>query len=310
MVRLPAGCAATVLFAVGALAASCGNEAPGADRSERTAADVLTGTGSHLDDQSTLDDLLRSDGLKVDRSVALPGTDAIAFVVEVPGQSAVDAWKSLRALVPTTGRYPVIVGGPVDFGGDISTEFGQTLASGGYLVEDAGLTVESVLSDAVALDIDNWLTARAEYLDIDDVDLHATSPLPAYDFDKDQYTTGVDIVSGEPLRVVEIVLLPTRHGWEAPAYLMWGGWNDAPLPHELAAVFQRWSVAHGAEVVAMTGDVIEMSVMSPPTDDLGAIDVAREHFLIAPDNVWQGTGDLDVLAAAVLNAPVWFFWWD
>ena len=48
----------------------------------------------------------------------------------------------------------------------------------------------------------------------------------------------------------------------------------------------------------------------PPATDTDATRLAVEHFLVAPDNVWQGTGDLAPLASAVLDAPVWFFWWD
>ncbi len=83
-----------------------------------------------------------------------------------------------------------------------------------------------------------------------------------------------------------------------------------PFPHELVAIFRHWSQQYGAEVVAMTGAVVEMTVAEPPATEDEAIALAREHFLVAPDNVWQGTGDLDLLAAAVLEAPVWYFWWD
>jgi hypothetical protein len=38
--------------------------------------------------------------------------------------------------------------------------------------------------------------------------------------------------------------------------------------------------------------------------------LAREHFLYAPDIVWQGVGDVGELAAYLDNSPVWHFWWD
>ena len=56
----------------------------------------------------------------------------------------------------------------------------------------------------------------------------------------------------------------------------------------------------------------EQAAHRPPTmcDLLGALELAREHFIYAPDNVWQGTGDLDRLASTVRDATVWYFWWD
>jgi len=266
-------------------------------------------TVSPFNDEAAINDLLRSVGLEIDRSVSLPGSDSVAFIITVPGESAIESWTSARNLVVETGRYPVIVGGSVDYGGDITSEFEQTLESAEYMVQD-GLTAESVLAAATAVDADRWFDSRSDYLELGSADLAASTPLPDYDYPKDQFITGTDILSGKPRHDIEIALLPTAHGWEAPAYLMWGGWNDVPPPDELVAIFKRWSTTFGADVVSMTGDVVEMSVASPPTEDATAIALAREHFLLAPDNVWQGTGDLATLAAAVLDAPVWYFWWD
>jgi hypothetical protein len=160
------------------------------------------------------------------------------------------------------------------------------------------------------IDLDDWFSSRAAYLEITPSELEARPPLPAYEWPKDQFSVNVDVVSGEPLATVEIALLPTRHSWEVPAYLLWGGWNDVPFPNEHVAFLRHWSETYRADVVAMTGAVVEMTVAAPPRDEDAAIALAREHFLYAPDNVWQGTGDLDLLASAVLDAPVWSFWWD
>jgi hypothetical protein len=45
---------------------------------------------------------------------------------------------------------------------------------------------------------------------------------------------------------------------------------------------------------------------------VGALALAWEHFVYCPDRVYQctRTGTLDELAAELLNAPVWYFWWD
>ena len=35
-----------------------------------------------------------------------------------------------------------------------------------------------------------------------------------------------------------------------------------------------------------------------------------EQFAYCPDIVDQGAGTLEALAAVLVNASVWFFWWD
>ena len=38
--------------------------------------------------------------------------------------------------------------------------------------------------------------------------------------------------------------------------------------------------------------------------------LAREQFVYCPDIVYQGTGTLAGLAAALLEGTTWYFWWD
>lgn len=261
-------------------------------------------------EESRLNVALADAGLKIDRRVRLPGSSKAAYVLAVPGESAIEAWHDARALVPKTKRYPVIVGGPIDYGGEVKTEFEQTLEAARYSARKLSITVDRELAAASRIDVGQWFTKRTRHLEIRPKELEAQTPLPRYEYAKDQFGSNLDVVSGEPLDEVEIALLPTTDGAEAPAYLLWGGWNDTPLPREIVAVFRHWAQTHDAEVVAMTGDVVEMRVGTPPSDAEDAIDLAREHFIFAPDNVWQGTGDLETLAAAVQDAEVWYFWWD
>ena len=307
--RFPMGLSMAILATAALLTNSCADEAPRTRSTEPPSATSPGRSVSPLDDEAAINDLLRSVGLKIDRPVSLPGSESVAFIIRVPGDSAIETWASARDLVTQTGRYPVIVGGPVEYGSGLTSEFEQTLESAEYLVQ-AGVTTESVLADASAIDTDRWFQSRTDSLEITAADLAASAPLPEYDYPKDEFITGTDILTGAPRADIEVALLPTANGWEAPAYLLWGGWNDVPQPDELVAIFKRWSTFYGADVVSMTGDVVEMKVTSPPTEDATAIALAREHFLVAPDNVWQGTGDLATLAAAVLDAPVWYFWWD
>jgi hypothetical protein len=63
-------------------------------------------------------------------------------------------------------------------------------------------------------------------------------------------------------------------------------------------------------VACVSGDVIEMTVARPPMTKEAAMELAKEQFLYCPDIVYQGTESVEALAAGLLDARVWFFWWD
>lgn len=75
-------------------------------------------------------------------------------------------------------------------------------------------------------------------------------------------------------------------------------------------MMKSWQERFGAEVVCMSGDVLELRVLLPPNDQTSALALAREHYVYCPDIVVQGTQTLEALAAERLRATTWFFWWD
>jgi Domain of unknown function (DUF4253) len=62
--------------------------------------------------------------------------------------------------------------------------------------------------------------------------------------------------------------------------------------------------------VTMTQDTIELAVERPIQTREDALAVAHEQYVYCADIVQQGTETIEGLAAALLNAPEWFFWWD
>lgn len=108
---------------------------------------------------------------------------------------------------------------------------------------------------------------------------------------------------------LRIALLPCRESWEAPLAMGFGNWNDCPPPADHAAVLREWHTRHGAEPVAMGHDTIELLVR-PIEDQEEAKRTAIEQYAYCPDIVEQGIGTVEALAAGLLGAPVWFFWWD
>lgn len=298
---------AAALAAAGLLAACGGGSADEPDAAPATIPEVVDVVPLAA---GVLTAVLDEEGLPTGAPIELPGVDGEGYRIDVPGDDAVGLWESLRALVHETGYFPVIAGGMVELGNRPYDQAQITLDNARFAVDQDGTTAADVVAAAGDIDLDAWWDDRQAHLEVPDGELAIDGELPSYDWPKDEFISDEDLVSGEPLDQVAVFLVPTATPWEVPAMLLWGGWNDVPDPTELVAVFEHWYEVYGAEPVAMTDAVVEMRVLRPPTDDDAAVRLAGEQFLVAPDIVWQGTGELATLASAVLDAPVWFFWWD
>ncbi|MGW8764621.1 DUF4253 domain-containing protein [Streptomyces sp. NPDC055815] len=108
-------------------------------------------------------------------------------------------------------------------------------------------------------------------------------------------------------------LVPARRSADIPAVIGWGG----PMNHEndvarLCAVLRSWEDRFGARVIALTFDQLVVSVAAPPRTPEEAEAVAAEHFAFCPDNITQGEYDTlrEYARKALLDVPVWRFWWD
>ncbi|KOG35086.1 MULTISPECIES: DUF4253 domain-containing protein [Streptomyces] len=143
--------------------------------------------------------------------------------------------------------------------------------------------------------------------------LAAAQPL---DTDPDRAAATVAEMLTEPgfwLDEARPALVPARRSADIPAVIGWGG----PLNHEndvarLCTVLRSWEDRFGARVIALTFDQLVVSVAAPPKTLEEAEAVAAEHFAFCPDNIAQGShGTLREYAEkALLDAPVWSFWWD
>jgi hypothetical protein len=120
----------------------------------------------------------------------------------------------------------------------------------------------------------------------------------------------IDAVTGRPKQEVLIGLIPTARSWEIPAYHGFGDWNACPSPAIHAAIAREWAERYGARLIANTSDVIEFEVARPIASRAEALSVAELQFRYCSDIVHQGMGTLDALAASLVGAKYWFFWWD
>jgi Domain of unknown function (DUF4253) len=116
--------------------------------------------------------------------------------------------------------------------------------------------------------------------------------------------------SGPAKARVTLGLFPTKNGWEIPAHLNLGGWNECPEAAAHVRLMKRWSEEYGAELVGVNGDTVEMLAHRPPQTREDALRLAGEQFLYCEDIVIQGTQTLETLAAGLLGNKIWFFWGD
>jgi len=119
-----------------------------------------------------------------------------------------------------------------------------------------------------------------------------------------------EIGSGKPLPFVFLAKIPTSKPWQIPAYLKFGGWNACPDPAQQTAVLHYWAERYGIEVYSISSDTMECAVARPPRNKEDALALAHEQFLFCGDIVFQGTETITLLAAGIINADAWFFWWD
>ncbi|MFO6448448.1 DUF4253 domain-containing protein [Erythrobacter sp. NE805] len=232
----------------------------------------------------------------------------VGYPVEVvDGAQALARWEALRR---AGEGYPVVVGDA------------EALS---FLAEAAGFDdredPKAILAEAAAL---QWPQAifdarrrereafAAEYGagEIEEDDEAIVGDWPAKVADAPELTTREDILTGKPHRQCFIVIFPAQHGWEVPAYANWGGWNENPAPALHVAALKSWHERYGAELVGMSGDVMNLRVARKPASRVEALALAREHYAYCADIVEQGMGSLAALAATYLESRWWYFWWD
>lgn len=259
-------------------------------------------------DQAALTELYRKHGLELSLEKRYDTHAGPVWGASLPGgEEAVRQWEQLRALTEQTGYWPLLTGtrslGPQDFE---------------MLSTEGDISPQSVLAAAEQLDASAWFAARMDQLpgpDEEDDDEWAEFaeemglPAPG-DVQVARFATPYDVLSQQPLEHVLLALVPTTQGWEAAAYLLFGGWNACPDPEEQVAIHKYWHARYGAEPVAITNDIVEMRVARPPIDDDAALVLAQEQFLYCDDIVYQGVMTLENLKLSVLKAPIWYFWWD
>jgi len=220
------------------------------------------------------------------------------------GAAALDLWRQLRDRHPRTGLWPILLGDDAQVVDQLTWRLEMLARSTPGIPE---------LEDApdVAELFDGWMAKVAHDGYLDDVPRHLAKLEADAGAIRERMAARPDeaavrAVSGP---AVTIALVPAVAGWEVPALLAWSGAEREEIdgPQHLA-VLHLWSELHGAELVAMGLERLELLVERPPEDARSAFELAVQHYTYCPelmDNLVPALGAL----AATLFGRHWLFDW-
>jgi hypothetical protein len=216
-------------------------------------------------------------------------------LLTVAGRSALEELYRLHDEYASSGLYPVLLGDLEDY---------KRIQDGLAGSHD----VSATLAKSNDIDPNQWLRERS----VSDPDLYqiVEGEWPETTSEEMGIGTHLNVLTGLPKKYVMIALLRVAAPWEVFARLNWGGWNDCPFPAEHCAMQRYWALQYGAEVVSVTGDIVQCVVKTPPTDREKSLHLAREQSIYCYDIVQQGVGSIAALAAGLLDSRFWYFWWD
>ncbi len=106
-----------------------------------------------------------------------------------------------------------------------------------------------------------------------------------------------------------LALVPCRAPWLAPATLGNRGSDLWPPADELVVALREWHARHGAEPIDFGSGLLTL-IVRPIEDPAEAKRIALEQYALCEDMGNGGEDSIRVLAAGLLRAPLWTFWWD
>ncbi len=229
-------------------------------------------------------------------------------IISVAGKNALEEWERLRAIGTA---WPVIVGDNENLNRILDQFTPETFSNGVFIAFDKSTkTISQIVAEAHKLrfpnDLKDW---EGAYLPEDLTAPKGIWPSEIIGFAQGP-TVNIEILSGKYFDEVHIILIPTKNGWEVPAFLNWGNWNACPPAKFHVAALKMWHDLYGAELVSLSGDMLEVRVTRKPKTRTEALKLADELYYYCADLIDQGFETKSNLAAALMSSHWWSFWWD
>lgn len=230
------------------------------------------------------------------------GDDQVLYCT-LPGDQIAGTWELLSARTEQTGYAPIIIGHP--------DEIPRIRIN--YEQERKLHSPADVLAKSAEIDPKAWLHSQFEE------DRESLKNRLAADADF-EWPVAPEAVSiglrscydylGTIRPKCILGLVPTKDPNAAPAYLLFGDYNACPETAVHVAMLRHWNRMYGCRLACISGEVIEMTVGSPPQDREEALKLAFEQYIYCNDIVDQGRGHVPALAVELWQSPLWYFWWD
>lgn len=210
-------------------------------------------------------------------------------LIRVDHPQALSTFDQLRKAHAQTGKYPFLIGDEHDL---------QTLRN---LIDPPADGGAELIRNAEALEMSAWFKARR----FSKPRVLAKNIPPQGGF-----SVLTDLASGEPKPCIHLGLITVAKPQHLFAVLGYGGWNGCPEPDVHVALHSYWQAQYGAIPVTVMGDVVECFIPNPPTEAAAVLTLAAQQAVYCDDLVHQGYGSKGKLAASLVGAKVWYFWWD
>jgi hypothetical protein len=114
-----------------------------------------------------------------------------------------------------------------------------------------------------------------------------------------------------------IGLVPAARPADVLAVVGWTVFDDPSYPDGIrnavwiGAVLRSWEDRFGARLLTVgPGAEIQLLVDRPPRSSAAAPQIAAEHCAFCDECAGLGLSSVPRVSAAILDAPIWTFWWD
>ena len=234
-----------------------------------------------------------------------------AWVTEQPLAEAGQLWLALSDLHGETGLAPVLLVDALwnaDLGSAAPPYFGfGSTADAGFADQ---MSAENVLAAQWPRGADDFRVLQADISpfggEFPGLARAGDSP-----FSRQELAGAVGSVPPSHLGVVS-----AGRSADVPPVVGWSvfgsdGFGPEARSLEVATVLRSWEARFGARLLRIGSDAtLQVLVERPPRSLDAARRVAAEHWAFADECAGLGLRDVESIAATIVNAPIWTFWWD